>query len=341
VRAVFANESRRLVGLDIGSASVKLVELSRATGSYQLENLALAIIESPGDPDASARALASVREACTPESRRVAVSVAGPHVAVRSFRFPKMDSSEVKGAVWYEGSQVIAFDLADSYVDYTIIEQSEDAARTDVLLVAATKPEIDMKTRLVSDSGFVPRVVSVDALVLLEALVSQPGVKGTVAVVDVGARVTSIGIAARGSVPFMRDIELAGDAYTKAVGEKLGVGFPEAEKAKVTESGTNPTVQRAMEPVNKRLVDEIARSLAYYKSRDSGRTIEHVYLCGGGSGLPHLRDELERTAGLGVSLWSPLEDVYVDEGRFDRATVNDLAPFVALATALAMTEDVH
>ncbi len=338
---MFTNENKRLVGLDIGSASVKLVELSGCAGSYQLENLALAIIETPGDAEANARAVASVREACTPETRRVAISVAGPHVAVRSFRFPKMDSAEVKGAVWYEGSQVIAFNLADSYVDYTVMEQSSDAKRTEVLLVAATKPEIDMKTQLVSNSGFEPRVVSVDALVLLEAVVNRPSVQGTVAVVDVGAKITSIGIAAKGTVPFMRDIELAGDAYTKAVGETLGVGFPEAEKAKVTESETNPTVERAMESVNRRLVNEISRSLDYYKSRDNGRTIDHVYLCGGGSGLPHLRDELERTAGLGVSLWSPLEDVYVDEGRFDRTTVDDLAPFVALASALAMTEDVH
>ena len=338
---MFANETKRLVGLDIGSASVKLVELSGQTGAYQLENLALAIIESPGDPTASARALSSVREACSPETRRVAISVAGPHVAVRSFRFPKMDSSEVKGAIWYEGGQVIAFDLADSYVDYTVMEEAKDDAHTEVLLVAATKPEIDAKTKLVSKSGFEPRVVSVDALVLLEALVNRPSVEGTVAVVDVGAKVTSIGIAAKGTVPFMRDIEIAGDAYTKAVGETLGVGFPEAEKAKVTESDSNPTVVHAMDSVNRRLVGEISRSLDYYKSRDSGRTIEQVFLCGGGSGLPHLRDELARTSGLDVSLWSPLEDVYVDEGRFDRTTVDDLAPFVALASALAMTEDVH
>jgi len=338
---VFTNETKRLVGLDIGSASVKLVELSGGGGSYQLENLALAIIESPGDAESSARALASVREACSPETSRVAISVAGPHVAVRSFRFPKMDAAEVRGAVWYEGSQVIAFDLADAYVDYTVMQKAKDESRTEVLLVAATKPEIDTKTALVSGSGFEPRVVSVDALVLLEALVNRSCVDGTAAVVDVGAKVTSIGVAAKGTVPFMRDIEVAGDAYTKAVGETLGVGFPEAEKAKVTESDSNPTVVRSMEQVNRRLVSEIARSLDYYKSRDNGRTIDHVYLCGGGSGLPHLRDELESRSGLGVSLWSPLDDVYIDEGRFDKKTVQDLAPFVALASALAMTEDVH
>ncbi len=338
---MFTNDARRLVGLDIGSASVKLVELSGSGGAFQLENLALAIIETPGDQDACARALASIREACSPEARRVAISVAGPHVAVRSFRFPKMDASEVKGAVWYEGSQVIAFDLADAYVDYTIMDGESEGTRTDVLLVAATRPEIDLKTSLVARSGFEPRVVSVDALVLLEALLARPEVSGTVAAVDVGARVTSIGIASKGSIPFMRDIEIAGDAYTKAVGEALAVEFPEAEKAKVTESDSNPQVVQAMEAVNRRLVCEIARSLDYYTSREHGHDIDHVYLCGGGSGLPRLRDELAEKIGLGVSLWSPLSGVAVDEKRFDRTTVEDLAPFVALASALAMTEDVH
>ncbi|MBN2565657.1 MAG: type IV pilus assembly protein PilM [Candidatus Eisenbacteria bacterium] len=339
---MFTNETKRLVGLDIGSASVKLVELSRGGGEYRLENLALAIIESPGDAKACTRALASVREACSPETRRVAISVAGPHVAVRSFRFPKMGAGEVKGAVWYEGSQVIAFDLADAYVDYTVMNGVGEGSSTDVLFVAATKPEIDMKTELVAKSGFEPRIVSVDALALLEALLAQPSVDGTVAIVDVGAKVTSVGIASRGSVPFMRDIELAGDAYTKAVGDALGVGFPEAEKTKVTESDSNPAVVTAMEAVNRRLVSEVARSLAYYQSRDGGkREVGHVYLCGGGSELPHLRESLEEKVGVPVTQWSPFDNVYVDEGRFDKGTVADLAPFVALASALAMSEDAH
>ncbi len=338
---MFANETRTLVGLDMGSTSVKLVELSGHPGAFCLENLALAVIEAPRDEAAVLAAVGSVRDACEEGGRRAVGSVSGPHVAVRSFHFPRMAEKEVRGALWYEGSQVIAFDIADSYVDYTAMEAASDSKTMDVLFVAAMKAEVDSKVQLMKGCGFDPRNIGVDALVLLEALMAGQEQSATVAIVDVGARTTNIGIARRKMVPFTRDVDIAGDTYTRAIGKLLGVDQKEAEKVKMTEAGTNPAVSRATSGVTRRLVEEVSRSIAYYKSRDDGSDVDRIYLCGGGSGMPSFSETLEEVTGIRVLPWSPLELVKIDESRFDKATVDHLASFVSLAAALAMVEGVH
>jgi type IV pilus assembly protein PilM len=339
---MFAHETRTVVGLDMGSTSVKLVELSGHPGTFRLENLALAVIEAPRDEAAVLAAVRSARDACGEGGRRAVGSVSGPHVAVRSFHFPRMAEKDVKGAIWYEGSQVIAFDIADSYVDYTAMEVTPDSRTMNVLFVAAMKAEVDSKVQLMKSCGFDPRSIGVDALVLLEALLAaEEQSAATLAIMDVGARTTSIGIARRGMVPFMRDVDIAGDTYTRAIGELLGIDQKEAEKVKMTEAITNPAVSQAAGGVTRHLVGEVSRSIAYYKSRDDGSEVDRIYLCGGGSGFPNLPEVLEEVTGIRVLPWSPLELVEIDESRFDKATVDHLAPFVSLAAALAMVEGVH
>ncbi len=338
---MFTNETRTLVGLDVGSTSVKLVELSGNPGAFYLENLALAVIEAPRDEAAVLAAVRSARDACEEGGRRVVGSVSGPHVAVRSFHFPRMAEKDVKGAVRYEGSQVIAFDIADAYVDYTAMKTASDSRTMDVLFVAAIKAEVDSKVQLMRSCGFDPRSIGVDALVLLEALLAAQEQSATVAIVDIGARTTSIGIARRDTVPFMRDVDIAGDTYTRTIGELLGIDLKEAEKVKMIEVATNPAVAQATGTVTRHLVEEIFRSIAYYKSRDDGSEVDRIYLCGGGSGFPDLSRTLEEVTGIRVLPWSSLELVKVDENRFDKATVDHLAPFVSLAAALAMAEGVH
>ncbi len=338
---MFASDARTLVGLDIGSTSVKLVELSGNPGAFYLENLALAVVETPGNEAAISAAVCSVRDACGEGGRRAVGSVSGQHVAVRGFKFPKMAEKEMRGAIRYEGSQVIAFDIDDCYVDYTVMKTTSESHTQDVLFVAAMKPEVDSKMQLMKSCGFDPRSIGVDALVLLEALLAaHEEQSATLAIVDIGARTTGIGIARSGMVPFTRDVDVAGDTYTHVIGHELGLNPKEAEKVKMTEATTNPTVLHAADAVTERLVEEVSRSIAYYKSRDGGSEVDRVYLCGGGSGFPGILDTIEGATGTQVLEWSPLESIEIDDDRFDKTTVEHLAPFVSLAAALAMGEGI-
>jgi type IV pilus assembly protein PilM len=194
---------------------------------------------------------------------------------------------------------------------------------------------------MIKSSGLDPRLVGVDMLVLLEALLIREDLPETVAVVDVGAQSTGIGITQGGDRPFVRDLDIAGNTYTEAISTELGIPLKEAETAKVAESRRSSAVERIIQGVTGHLVGELKRSLVYYQTRGHGSNIEKVFLCGGSSRVPGLAETVEDALGMPVELWSPINDVRVDGARFDLPSVEQLAPIVALAAALAMKKEVH
>ncbi|MBD3348565.1 MAG: hypothetical protein GF400_05145, partial [Candidatus Eisenbacteria bacterium] len=222
---MISSDGNRLIGLDMGTSSVKLVELTQSGNAFRLERLALVPLGQGESREASNRALSMLLESESVQNKRVATSVSGSHVAVRVLRFPKLSKGEIKGAVWYEGSQVIAFDIDDAYVDYQVLsreeavesEEEETAARTDVLFVAASKPEVDWRTSVIKECGLEPRFVGVDMLVLLDAALREPDAPETVAVLHLGAASTGIGVTRGGTTPFVRDLDIGGNAFTNAI----------------------------------------------------------------------------------------------------------------------------
>jgi type IV pilus assembly protein PilM len=380
-------ESRSLIGLDIGSTSAKVVELSLGPSGLELIDVAWTTDGYDDSDLPTVHGLRSLLGNGASPGKGAATSVCGPSVAVRSFRFPELSPEEMDGAVRYEGDQVIAFDINDAYVDYSVLTRpdeslaqpdaegpvaNEDAAPTpdesdatdasdkanggeepdsesvatkkrpnEVLFVAATKEVVDAKTDLIRECGLEPRIVAVDALVLLDALFACADPPDTAAVLDVGARFSSLGIASQGSAPFVRDIEIAGNAFTEAIADARGVTFEEAEATKTSEDDWEPDVSAAVAAVTRRLISEISRSLTYYERREGGSKVDRMYVCGGGSRLRNLKESIASETGIEVQDWSPLGSVAVDYSRFDRALIGKLAPVVALAAALGMKGNGH
>lgn len=338
---MFTRDQHMLTGIDMGSASVKLVELSGTPPDLELQTIALVSVMDEGPEYTCERALSMILDSNALENKRVATSVSGSNVAVRDLRFPKLASNEIQGAARYEGSQVIPFDINDCYVDYAVLGSDEpDQENVDVLFVAASKAAVDSRTRTLEAFGLDPRFVGVDMLILLEALLRREDLPETVAVLDVGAKYTGIGISRARSQPFVRDLDIAGNSYTEAISKELGIPTKEAETAKVADSKRSSAVERVIQGVTGRLVGEIKRSLVYYETRAHGSKVDRMFLCGGSSRLPGLVETVNATLGIPVELWSPISDVKIDGARFDIPSVEQLAPIAALAAALAMKRDV-
>jgi len=333
-------QHKGLVGVDIGSTSVKLVELSGSPQAFELENISVVAVPDDASSSAYGRAMALVLDGKDLVTNRTAISVSGRKVAVRGMRFPALGKAELDGALRYEGSQVIAFELHDSYLDHCVIEsKGSPSALMDVLFVAARKETVDGKIAVLEAAGLEPRVVGVDALVLLDALLMEEELPETCGVIDIGAMSTSIGIARKGTVPFVRDIEIGGNNYTQAIATALSVSLEDAEKAKIMEPERELASARAIEHVTRQLVGELSRSLMYYQSRPNSTHVDALFMCGGASIVPGLGDAISEMAGLQVVSWSPLDRVHVDDTRFDAEAVKRLAPISSLAAALAMKKD--
>jgi type IV pilus assembly protein PilM len=335
-----SEQYRGLVGVDIGSTSLKLIELSGTPGSFELENISVVAVPDDASTSAYERAMSLLLEGKDLATTRVATSVSGRKVAVRGMRFPVLAKAELDSALRYEGSQVIAFELADSYLDHCVVSKSAgDGKLMDILFVAARGEEVDSKTAILEEVGLEPRVVGVDALVLLDALLMEDDLPETCAVVNIGASNTSIGVAREDTVPFVRDIEIGGHNYTQAIASALSVTLEDAEKVKIMEPERELATARAIENVTRRLVGELSRSLMYYQSRESAAQVDALYLCGGSSNIPGLTDAISEIAELQVVNWSPLNSVHIDETRFDVEAVHRLASVSSLAAALAMRKD--
>ena len=333
-------QHRGLVGIDIGSTSVKLVELSGSPQAFELENISVVAVPEDASSATYEKAMSLVLDGKDLATNRVATSVSGRKVAVRGMRFPALGKTELDGALRYEGSQVIAFELHDSYLDHRVMEsKTSESDLMDVLFVAARKEAVNAKTAVLEGVGLEPRVVGVDALVLLDALLTDEGLPETCGVINIGASNTSIGIAREGTVPFVRDIEIGGNNYTQAIAAALSVSLDDAEKVKIMEPERELASARAIEHITRQLVGELSRSLMYYQTRGNGTHVDSLFMCGGTSAIPGLGDAISEMAGLQVVSWSPLDGVHVDDTRFDAEAVNRLASVSSLAAALAMKRD--
>lgn len=305
-----------LIGLDVGTGSVKVVQMQEIGGRKRVACAAKADIEDSTDDGAVKEAIQNALKISGASGKRVCCSIAGPSTAVRKLALPKMAADELPGAVWWEGGQVIPYDMENVYFDFQTIATDERAARLDVLFVASSKDLIDRKQRLVESCGLEVRIFDTDAMSLLNGFLASPSKPDSAAfaVIDIGAKYTNLAIVAEGQVPFVRDIMIGGDDYTNAITRELDLTFPEAERLKRRLAfEPNPKAERAMTSMTERLAEEIQLSLQYYEKREEhgagNFTLDEAWLCGGTSQLAGLDGRLSVLLDIKIKPWSPLSDM--------------------------------
>jgi type IV pilus assembly protein PilM len=232
-----------VVGLDIGSSSVKSVELKETKQGFELVSFGLeplaqdtvvdgAIMDAP----LVAGAISGVFDAQKTKTKNVATSVSGHSVIVKRVTLPQMSQEELFDRIQSEASQHIPFDIADVNLDYQLLESVD--SQMDVLLVAVKKDKILNHTNVLAQAGKNPTVVDIDAFALQNCyeINYDPDPGQTVALLNIGASVMNINII-RGGIPlFTRDVSVGGNQYTDALQKELDLSFEDAERLKKGES---------------------------------------------------------------------------------------------------------
>lgn len=326
-----------LIGLDIGSSSIKAVQLKTDSEKPSLEHIAVAEIEAAGDdPDATAEAISAAIAQMGSKVKDVAASVAGPAVAVRGLEFPKLSPDELKGAVWWEGGQVIPFDIEDVFTDFRVLSESD---KTDVLFVATSKRVIDERISLIRKCRLEPRIIDVDSLAILNCFLREDNIEdyGTVAILSIGARLTNLSIIGSKLVPFTRDILIAGNNFTEAIEGTMDVSFGEAERLKKEEiHSITPKAVDLMETRMRELISEIKDSFNYYQKKEPESQLTKILLTGGSSRLSYLGRLISDELKLPVETWNPLQSIEIDHQSFDTEFIEQIGPFTAVALGLAL-----
>jgi type IV pilus assembly protein PilM len=336
-----------VLGLDIGSSSVRMVQLVRDNKGFAVIAASVSDIEPVnGDIAAKEENIVKSVQKCLSSVKtrtRLAVcSVSGPEVAVRNFKFPPLQADALEGAVRLEASQVCPFNVDDGVVDYQIIRNGTAEDGVAGVLVAATNQVIERKTRIAEKASLSCVLMDVDGLALLNCL--SEGKKdtdevSTAAVLDVGASCTTLAVMGENNLPFVRTVPYAGKDIVAQIAGENNVS-PEIVMKEFYGS-INTTIpaenlQRGLEKACQKLVSDVAETLRYHSAQAKSSTVEQILVCGGFGMVRGFVDILNKQLPIKAILWNPFDTMRCSVGRQCLSTIQTNGPAMAVAAGLAM-----
>ncbi len=357
-------KKNQLVGLDIGSHSIKLVEIDDSKKGMILKNFG--IISLPNDAivegnikemEIAASAIRTLFKHLNVKNKNVAISISGFSVIVKKITISKRDESELEASIHEEAEQYIPFDISDVNLDYDILaspkkeageeeEEEESEAEKepkfmDVMLVAAKKDIIEDYESLVHLAGLTPLVMDVDAFALQNAFeVSSEDTSGSYAIINVGATELGINAVKDGISMFTRDSSYGGSQITEAIMTKLNLSFEEAEKIKLGGTKIDDRMKGEVEEIFTTMVSgwvqEIKRALDFLSTTYPDETIEKILVSGGAYRIPGFLKYLEMETELPIEELNPFKDLQINEKIFDPRYLSYIAPQAGVAVGLAL-----
>ncbi|RPJ10540.1 MAG: type IV pilus assembly protein PilM [Deltaproteobacteria bacterium] len=341
-------KKRDVIGLDIGSSSIKMVELKEGKNGFKLQSLAMCPLPPEAIVDGalmdSVTIIDSIRElmnTAKSKAKNAVIAVSGHSVIVKKITLPFMTEAELEESIQWEAERYIPFDINDVNLDFQILGYgSESSDLIDVVLVAAKKDIIHDYVSVVMESGLNPVIVDIDAFALenmLEANYDRDG-EETVAIANVGASVTNISILKKNVTAFTRDVFKGGNQITEEIQRQFHVDYEEAEKIKVGSKMDSPsqgTVQNVLKNACESLAVEIGSSLDYFQSTSTYEKISKLYLSGGGAKLKDLDMILQQHIEAPVEIANPFKKVEYSEKSFDLEYLREIGPMMAVAVGLA------
>jgi len=350
---MFAMRRKLLVGIDIGTHSIKVVRLKQKGKGYQLLNFGMMPLRPEtiadgniADAEAVVEAVRNLMRMEKIKAKEVATAISGQSVIVKRIRVPQMTEKELSEAIQGEAEQHIPFEISDVNIDFQVLPAVRDEDeradnQMDVLLVAAKKAKIRDYTNLLIAAGLNPVVVDIDVFALEnEYEVATAQEAGVVALVDIGATTMNINILKTGYTLFQRDIAIGGNRYTAAIQKELNVGYDQAEALKmgigVADKRSQEEVLSIMASVSEEIGEEIQRSFEFFRTTAADEVIDQMVISGGCAKIKGLDRFLSNRLGLPVSVADPFQGLYYSEKFFDPEYLHEMAPVAAVSVGLAL-----
>ncbi|MDH3974800.1 MAG: pilus assembly protein PilM [Deltaproteobacteria bacterium] len=341
-------KKKNLFALDVGSYSIKLVELKPLKKGYQLVNLAIAPLPPEAivdgalmDPSAIAEAITTLVGSVKGKTTDVATSVAGHSVIIKKITLAAMTEDELADSIQWEAEQYVPFDIADVNLDFEILgPDPADESQMEVLLVAAKKEIIDDYTAVLAEAGLNPVVMDIDAFACQNMLeINYSLAEGeAVAVVNIGASLSNINIIKDGLSLFTRDVANGGGQFTEEIAKRFGLSYEDADAAKLGRKveGADPDeVKAVIQESCDSFSAEIARTLDFFMATNPDDNVSKVYICGGGAKVRNLDKVMSDKLGMHVEVANPFNAISSGKA-FDGQYLSDVGPSFGVAVGLAI-----
>jgi type IV pilus assembly protein PilM len=345
---VLFRKSKNLVGLDIGSSAIKLVELKDVKGGgYRLvksglETLSPEAIVDGAIMDASlvVDTVNRLATALNVRNQDFGTSLSGHSVIVKKISLPSMSPEELGESIRWEAEQYVPFDINDVNLDYVVLDSGVGDSM-DVLLVAVKKDKIGDYTSVISQSGRNPLLVDVDAFALQNAFEANYPIERNrvVALVNVGASVTNVNVLSGPNTVFWRDISFGGNQFTDAVQKQLSLSFDQAEALKKGERTGDNSVQEIL-PILRSVTDDLAQELQktfdFFLATTSTSKIDQLLLSGGSARIVNFDTQLKERFGMVVEVMNPFRQIDISGSSVSEEWLTENAPSLAVAVGLAV-----
>ena len=333
-----------VVGLDIGSTNIKLVQLGQKNGQWCVKSASIQNINGSGhdefNDDNIVDAIVRGCKEAGISTRYAVCGVSGPETAIRSFKFPNLQQDELEGAVMLEASQVCPFSVDDGQVDFFIT--SQDETNVEGILVAATNKVIERKRQLTKKANMNCVMVDVDGFALLNCLyqLTKCERNSIQSVLKIGASYSSLIIIDGTKVPFSRDIPFGCNDMYKKISEICNV--PVEQVKDVLYSDTEEAVMvrsELIEPLKEacsKLITDITETIRFYAAQKKSALVENVFVCGEISQIKEFIELLGNNLPSATVAWNPFEKIECvgDEGC--KELVNKKGTMLAVAAGFAL-----
>lgn len=350
IKSLFSGK-KQVVGLDIGSSSLKLAEVLDSADGYLLNRFSQIALPRGIIVDGQLADQAGLTEkvkelfknsGCS--KKAIVTSLSGHSVIVKKVNFSTMEEEELRELIRDEAAKYLPFDnMDDINFDFQILGASEyNPNQMDVLIVAAKKEVVNSYVDALTDAGLSVAIMDVDSFALETMFEENYDYQENemVVLVNIGASITNIGVIRGATSVFTRDFTLGGNAVTEAIQERFGLTFEEAEKIKSGEISFDDSARRdvmaSLLSFAEPLILEIERSIEYFQSSYGGVSIKKILLSGGGANLPGLAGELYQRINIETEIINPFRKIAINTKNLDPEAMGRAAQVAAVGVGLAL-----
>ncbi|MCB0390366.1 MAG: type IV pilus assembly protein PilM [Bdellovibrionales bacterium] len=341
-------KNKRILGIDIGSSSIKIAEVDVSRKVNTLQNFSL--VSTPpqatagGDITDPGLLSDTIRQAVTELGTKVKSASSGlwgSSVIVKRISIPKMEESLIPEQIRWEAEQYIPYDLNEVNLDYKILNISSGQADTmEILLVAAIQEVVYTVSDIITGAGLNCEILDVEGFALANCFEANYGISRgqVVGLINVGSSVSNFVIIENGEVVFSRDMPLGGIIYTNEIAKTLGVSMAEAEGMKLGISSGQPVpdeVSAVIENTHDVLIEEISGNLEFYHNTSTSQ-IGKIYYTGGGSGTVGFGEALGKL--VASEQLDPFLGLGINPKVFSRDYLRQIRNFCSVAIGLGLRQ---
>lgn len=342
-----------VVGLDLGSHSIKIVEIDHTGKGPILVNYGLTELV-PGSvvngqvtsKEPVLEAINLLFETCKITTRQINVALCGTDVIIKTIQTDRMSTEELQKTITWEAEQHVPFPLAEISLDYQVLDPEGEGAQMNVLLVASKRDLIEERLTLFEEAGCDVMLMDVDTFALLNALEANydAPAEGCHCIVHFGGESTHLSLVRRGLPILTRNLPVGGRKLVEIIQGQLGLSEDEAYLTLYGEEGeAGPAAaKRDLKPFLDTLLDDVAigvnRAAAFLESTEESGSINRIFLSGGCANIHEINRLFEEKVGIPTEIANPLNRIGFKSELFVAEPVEKVAPTLMLAIGLGLRQ---